>query len=399
METLLARIAHIRTWTYVSHRDGWLADPALWQQRTRAVEDRLSDTLHERLTEQFVERGAAVVSRALPGGRGGGGGGGRRGARAGARGGPPRSGCASTPIRALTEARGLRAIANRALRAHMGERVRALAEEPDAMFTLGAEGQLLWRGAPIGRLLAGDGPLTPRVEPLPSDLLDPALRERVRRRLAAWVDGELRARLPPLAPDEHAVSPPLRGLLFAWRAGLGTVARRDVSSQLAALTPADRQALSRRGISLGRLAIFAPALLRPEAVRLRALLWSVHRAAGSVPLLAGAPSVRSDPRVPPAFYRRLRVRTGGAARGASGSRREVRGGGAPRKPGRTRGGIGAVGRDGGLRAGGSGTDTGRSGFRSRPRRRLPGARSPRHGPEEQMIVRSWQTDLAPTSIR
>jgi ATP-dependent RNA helicase SUPV3L1/SUV3 len=80
------------------------------------------------------------------------------------------------------------------------------------------------------------------------------------------------------------------------------VARREVSSQLAALTPADRRELSRRGISLGRLAIFAPILLRPDAVRLRALLWSVHRDAGSVPLLAGAPSVRIDPRVPSAFY-------------------------------------------------------------------------------------------------
>ena len=89
VETLLARIAHIRTWTYVSHRQGWLGDPAHWQQRTRAVEDRLSDTLHERLTEQFVERGAAVVSRLSSGGRGGGGGGGRRGARAGARRRPP----------------------------------------------------------------------------------------------------------------------------------------------------------------------------------------------------------------------------------------------------------------------------------------------------------------------
>ena len=111
---------------------------------------------------------------------------------------------------------------------------------------------------------------------------------------------QLRARLPSLVPEDQdaAVSPPLRGLLFAWRAGLGTVARREVSSQLAALTPADRQVLSRHGISLGRLAIFAPALLRPEAVRLRALLWSVYRAADSVPLLAGAPSVRSDPGCP-----------------------------------------------------------------------------------------------------
>jgi ATP-dependent RNA helicase SUPV3L1/SUV3 len=75
-----------------------------------------------------------------------------------------------------------------------------------------------------------------------------------------------------------------------------------VASQLAALTPADRRELARRGISLGRLAVFAPALLRPEAVRARALLWSVHRASGSAPLLGGAPSVRIDPRVPSAFY-------------------------------------------------------------------------------------------------
>ncbi len=303
VETLLARIAHIRTWTYVAHRSGWLADPAHWQPRTRAVEDRLSDALHERLTEQFVERGAAVVSRISPEGAV---------VEVAADGEVRVQGLAVgrllgfrfEPDPGLSEARGLRAVANRALRAHMGERVRSFAEEPDSTLALGAEGHVLWRGAPVGRLLAGDGPLSPRVEPLPSDLLDPALRERVRRRLAAWVDGALRARLPSLAPEEHAaeLSPPLRGLLFAWRAGLGTVARREVSSQLAALTPADRRELSRRGISLGRLAIFAPVLLRPDAVRLRALLWSVHRDAGSVPLLAGAPSVRIDPRVPSAFY-------------------------------------------------------------------------------------------------
>src|SRR6185295_11792198 len=210
VETLLGRIAHIRTWTYVSHRNGWLADPAHWQARTRAVEDRLSDTLHERLTEQFVERGAAVVSRVSPEGA----------VVEVAEDGEMRVqglavgrllGLRFEPDPGLGESRGLRAIANRALRAHMAERVRTLAEEPDAAFALGAEGQILWRAAPVGRLLSGEGPLAPRVEVLPSDVLDPALRERVRRRLAAWVEGELRARLPPLAPDDRAadLSPPV----------------------------------------------------------------------------------------------------------------------------------------------------------------------------------------------
>jgi ATP-dependent RNA helicase SUPV3L1/SUV3 len=302
VEALLARIAHIRTWTYVSHRHGWLADAAHWQQRTRAVEDRLSDTLHERLTEQFVERGAAVVSRLDPEGAV---------VEVALDGEVSVQGLAVgrllgfrfQPDPGLGEARSLRAAANRALRTHMAERVRAFAEDPDATLALGAEGQVLWRGSPVGRLLAGEGPLAPRVEPLASDLLDPAQRERVRRRLAGWIEGELRARLPGLeSGDATDLSGPARGLLFALGAGLGTVARREVASQLASLSAADRRELARRGVSLGRLAVFLPSLLRPEAVRTRALLWSVHRQAGSVPLLGGAPSVRVDPRVPAAFY-------------------------------------------------------------------------------------------------
>ena len=56
IDALLTRIAGIRTWTYVSNRDGWLPDAPHWQERTRAVEDRLSDALHERLTREFVDR-------------------------------------------------------------------------------------------------------------------------------------------------------------------------------------------------------------------------------------------------------------------------------------------------------------------------------------------------------
>jgi ATP-dependent RNA helicase SUPV3L1/SUV3 len=66
VDALLHRIAAIRTWTYISHRSGWLADPGLWQERTRGIEDRLSDALHERLTAQFVDRRATVIARQDP---------------------------------------------------------------------------------------------------------------------------------------------------------------------------------------------------------------------------------------------------------------------------------------------------------------------------------------------
>ena len=56
IDTLANRIAHIRTWTFVSNRADWLADPEHWQERTRAIEDSLSDALHEQLTQRFVDR-------------------------------------------------------------------------------------------------------------------------------------------------------------------------------------------------------------------------------------------------------------------------------------------------------------------------------------------------------
>jgi len=65
IDTLANRIAHIRTWTFAANRPQWLADPYQWQERTRAIEDRLSDALHERLTARFVDRRTSVLMRRL----------------------------------------------------------------------------------------------------------------------------------------------------------------------------------------------------------------------------------------------------------------------------------------------------------------------------------------------
>jgi ATP-dependent RNA helicase SUPV3L1/SUV3 len=65
IDTLSARISQIRTWTYVSNRPQWLADPTHWQEKTREIEDRLSDALHERLTKRFVDRRTSVLMRRL----------------------------------------------------------------------------------------------------------------------------------------------------------------------------------------------------------------------------------------------------------------------------------------------------------------------------------------------
>jgi ATP-dependent RNA helicase SUPV3L1/SUV3 len=303
VETLLGRIAAIRTWTYVSQRASWVPDARFWQERTRAVEDRLSDALHERLTHEFVDRPGTVIARHDPSelvtSVGGDGEVQVQGLRAGLI-----DGFRFRPDREVREgSRGLLAAANRALSGLVRERVEALEREDDSSFALGPGAEVLWRGAAVARLAAGESAIQPRVDVLSSDLLDPPLRERVRRRLAGWLESHLRQALPPLFALREGTPPGVvRGLAFTLVEGLGAVSRRSVAQQVAALTPDDRKALARLGVTVGRLALFLPALLRPESASLRARLYAVQhgRPAASGP--DGAPSVPGDPARPAAFY-------------------------------------------------------------------------------------------------
>ena len=65
IDTLMTRIAHIRTWTYITHKNGWTDKTQDWQELAKSIEDRLSDELHNRLTQRFVDRRAAHLSRKL----------------------------------------------------------------------------------------------------------------------------------------------------------------------------------------------------------------------------------------------------------------------------------------------------------------------------------------------
>jgi ATP-dependent RNA helicase SUPV3L1/SUV3 len=155
----------------------------------------------------------------------------------------------------------------------------------------------------VARLVAGESALQPQVDVLASELLDPPLRERVRRRVTGWLGARLRSVLLPLLALRDGAPPGVvRGLAFALVEGLGAVSRRSVAQQVAALTPDDRKALARLGVTVGRLSLFLPALLRPEAARLRARLFSVQQGRPAVSGPDGAPSVPSDPGQPAAFY-------------------------------------------------------------------------------------------------
>ena len=207
IDALSARLASVRTLAYVANRGDWLRDPAHWQGRTHGLEDRLSDTLHERLMQRFIDRRTSALMRGLS-------------LRDTLLAGVAADGEVTVegqfvgrlrgahfePAKGATalENRALRAAAERAVAPEIARRLGALAAEPDTAFALLPTGQVLWRGEAAGQLTGG-GPFSPRVRLL-GELGADTARERATRRLEAFLAAEASRRLRRLRDLKTAVA-------------------------------------------------------------------------------------------------------------------------------------------------------------------------------------------------
>jgi ATP-dependent RNA helicase SUPV3L1/SUV3 len=307
IDALVQRIAHIRTWTYIAHRGDWLVESRHWQDRTRAIEDRLSDALHQSLTQRFVDRRHAVLTRGLKSGR-------ELMSAVTADGDVLVEGHSvgrMEGFRFVPEAasgaeatRSLMSSARRALVREVPARLRRLELASDDVFRLDADGTIRWDGAVVAKLVRGDHPLTPRIDVVAGELEDAPSRERLRRRLAQWLERSLRHRLQPLWRAREAdLAGAARGLVFQLVANLGVLPRGPVAGQVAALTADDRRALARLGVHLGRESLWLPGHGKPGIGALKRLLWAVHGEQPLPPDRPGRPlSYRPEPVLPEPHY-------------------------------------------------------------------------------------------------
>ena len=261
VDTIVARIARLRTWAYVVNRTGFCAHSQHWSGKLSELEDRLSDALHTSLVSTFVERRAKARRLARPAER--------------------RSRLAKEeesidqhhPFAAL---RKLRLHAHESFTdsgepASLGE----LVDAPHEAFQLDGRGRISSQGLELARLVRGSSLITPNVELAPLEDVGAGLRTLLQRRLLAFARDTVNRHLSPLGGLHHSEQPAVRAITYQLEHGLGTASTKELGPSLSVLSAAGQQALRGTGLIIGELAIWLPSTLTRAALERRAVLTSV----------------------------------------------------------------------------------------------------------------------------
>jgi len=314
IDTLSNRIRQIRTWTFVANRRNWLEDPTHWREKTRDIEDRLSDALHERLTQRFVDRRTSVLMRHL-----------RDRSMAtpeiNDRGEISLEGHLIGSIEGFRftlarseegDAKGLRNAASQVVAPEIAKRAERLAGAPNEELVLATDGYVRWRGEVVANLAEGESLLAPRLIVLADDSLTGLALERVQERLNLWLRHFINTQLEPvIALSEPAeLEGAARGIAFQLSEHLGLLPRSAVAEEVKGLDQDVRAKMRKLGIKFGAYHIYVPASLKPAPRELAIILYALKHGGVRQPgvselphiVLSGRTSFLIDPEVNPKLY-------------------------------------------------------------------------------------------------
>ncbi|MET4388522.1 ATP-dependent RNA helicase SUPV3L1/SUV3 [Bradyrhizobium sp. F1.4.3] len=301
IDTLSGRIAQVRTWTFVANRPDWLADPEHWQGIAREVENKLSDALHERLTERFVDRRTSVLMRRLRENT-------SLNTEIGKTGEVIVEGhvigrldgftFAPDAAEAGSDAKALQAAAQAVLAGEINTRAERLGNAPDEQFVLTSDGTIRWTGDAVARLTAAEEALHPRIRIISDERLTGAPREKVQARLDLWLKTHIEKLLGPMFELSKAedVTGIARGIAYQLVEALGVLERPKIANELKDLDQPSRATLRKYGVRFGAYHIYFPGILKPAARALAALLWALKQDNVDLSALSGAQHLASSGR-------------------------------------------------------------------------------------------------------
>ena len=319
IDALSKRLAYIRTWTYVAQRSGWVDDESHWRERTRAVEDRLSDALHARLAQRFVDRRTSVLLRRLKQKE-------AMVAEVNDKGEVTVEGEFVGRLEGFRfrqdkeatgqEAKTLRQASAAALAPQFHLRADRFYNAPDTEIDFTEQGGLMWGEQAVGRLARGDDPLKPQVVAFVDDEAGADVAAKVQRRLQHFIDRRIATLFEPLMnmQRDEALTGLARGFAFRMVEAMGVLPRGEVAQEVKALDQDARAGLRKHGVRFGQFTVFMPLLLKPAPTRLRLVLWSLAQGLDHFPEAPppGLVTVPADTQAPRGYHSMAGYRAAGA---------------------------------------------------------------------------------------
>jgi len=281
VDSLANRIANVRTWSYVSNKNNWVENQNYWIEKTKFLEDRLSERLHEEITKTFIDKRASVLARGLKQdmefdtkildnndvmidnqfiGK-------INGLKLEL---DFKKGALETDIKSLKKA------ARKTIGPELEKRIQMIIGT--GLFDLKSDFKIYWNNSPIGKLSPGRDYLTPNIELLVDDMLEKNQREKLTNFLNKWLKNKITTTLKSLFDLKNLKdkNSSVKALAYQLYENNGVLMRDQVSNYIQKLDQSDRKILRDLGVKFGRYHVFLNKLIKPEPVSLRTLLWKNH---------------------------------------------------------------------------------------------------------------------------
>jgi ATP-dependent RNA helicase SUPV3L1/SUV3 len=278
VDSLSNRIANVRTWSYVSNKINWVESQSYWIEKTKLLEDRLSDRLHEELTKTFIDKRASVLARGLKqdmefkteimennkviidkqfiGDL--------KGLRFEM---DLKAGALETDIKSLKKA------ARQTVGPELQKRIQSIIDT--GLIEIKDDFKIYWKNFPIAKLIAGKDYLNPDVFLIVDDILENNDKQKLSEFIENWIKEKINLVLKSLIDLKSLKesNSSIKALAYQLYESNGVIKREVVAEYLKKLGQDERKILRDLGVKFGRYHVFLFRLLKPEAVSLRTLLW------------------------------------------------------------------------------------------------------------------------------
>jgi ATP-dependent RNA helicase SUPV3L1/SUV3 len=278
VDSLSNRIANVRTWSYVSNKNNWIENQDYWIEKTKNLEDKLSDRLHEELTKTFIDKRASVLARGLKQdmefkteilqnndvkidnhyiGK-------INGLKLEL---DLKQGALETDIKSLKKA------ARQSVSPELEKRIDNIIETK--IIELANNTKIYWNKFPIAKIIPGKDYLTPNLEIIVDEILEQKQRQKLIDFLKKWLSEKINLELKSLIDlrNINQKNSSIKALAYQLYENNGVLKRDQVSDYLKSLGQEERKILREIGVKFGRYHIYLFKLIKPEAVKLRTLLW------------------------------------------------------------------------------------------------------------------------------